>query len=257
MLKAQTPQTLINLYKNAFDLWGESYLRIIGLTLLAIIVGAAPHFFIPALNSYNIFVISAYIKTNFIWFILYSAISIYFFATIFYRLSMIYHETPGNLFTAFKTCLRRYPKIYLAMLTYVLLETAGFILAFFPGVYLMMILVFFIPIILTDNPSYLEGLKSCFRLTENNWWRTFAFLAIPMIFIHMIIGLVEDITKPLWIVSTQTGNIWLSAHLARLILNSIFYPFVLCLLIVYLNDLKLRFAQEKISDEIITTEAKI
>ena len=257
MLKAQTPQTFMNLYKNAFDLWGESYLRIIGLTLLAIIVGAAPHFFIPALNTYNVFAVAAYIKANLFWFILYSAISIYFFATIFYRLSMIYHEKPGNIFTAFKTCLYRYPKIYLAMLTYVLLETAGFILLFFPGVYLMIILVFFIPILLTDNSSYLEGLKSCFRLVENHWWRTFAFLLIPMVFIHLIIGFVEDLSKPLWIVSTHNGNIWLSAHLLRLVLNSIFYPFILCLLIVYLNDLKLKFAQEKISDEVAISEAKI
>jgi len=73
---------------------------------------------------------------------------------------------------------------YLALTTIVGL--IGFMLCFFPGIYLAVVLAPGIALLIMENESVSDAFTKCFTLIKNNWWITFATFLVFGILIAIL-----------------------------------------------------------------------
>ena len=70
--------------------------------------------------------------------------------------------------------------LYFAMILIMFLTTIGFYLAFFPGIFVIVLFIFVAPIIVIDQEPFWKAFKISSYLVWGNWWRIFFIILLPL-----------------------------------------------------------------------------
>ena len=236
------PQSIPRVIYNGLKLWTHSYLDLLLLSFLAVLIGAIPHFFLPALNTRNIHIILQFFWANAIYVPIYLIISLFFMTTIFYRLNMFIKGESGGIYRAFVVAFQRLPWVLLAAIIQFVSIMIGLILII-PGFIILIALIMYQPLVIVDKEGPIEAYKHSCRLVWPHWWRTFAVMALTSITFYFFLYLIEKFTLSLWVVTHPHGEIWVSYNLFNIILNTLYYPLICSVILVLLHDLKLRYVR--------------
>jgi len=124
-------------------------------------------------------------------------IAVFFSATILHR---IYVVGAGEELATVDTLKKVFNKIIpltVASLIITVITMIGYILFFFPGLFLSVMLIFTIPLMLLDDCSIFKAIKLSIHLVWHHWWRTFSVLLIPLAIAALVavpVPLLQQIT---------------------------------------------------------------
>ncbi|MBV8801536.1 MAG: hypothetical protein JO131_00970, partial [Gammaproteobacteria bacterium] len=110
------------------------------------------------------------------------------------------------------------------------------------AVYIYNLLIFYLPLILTENKGILTSIEKSILLVWRNWWRTFIFLLIPWfsyIVILLFIRNIFHLALNIYFVTPLFEPSWF-ATILHIFLFAIFIPWVAAALLIQLRDLELR-----------------
>lgn len=234
------PQSILTNIRYSFSLWWSSLCSLIVLSLIAIFVGTLPHFFVSDINSFDLNVVLQFIHRNYFFFAVYVIIAIFFLSVILCRLHMFMSGIAGGLGQAFLIALARFPYMLCASFLAGVLVALGCAFFLIPGIYALIMIAFYQPLVLIDKLGPIQALRKSCQLVRPYWWRIFAVFAVTSLVFHVILMFIEASIIELITVSDAALKIRISYGLFRLIVNSLYYPFLCCVQLVLLHDLKLR-----------------
>jgi hypothetical protein len=234
------PQSVVMIIRYSFMLWWSSLRNLFVLSLIAIFVGILPHFFVSELNSFDLHVILQFIHRNYFFFAVYFIIAAIFLSVILSRLYLFTNGINGSLTQAFLIALKRLPYILSASFLAAFLVGLGSAFFLIPGIYVLILIAFYQPLVLTENYGPIQALRKSCELVYSHWWHVFGVFALTSLVFHFILTFIELSLIEVIKVSDAALKIRLSYGLLRLIINSLYYPFLCCIQLVLLHDLKLR-----------------
>lgn len=174
-------QSLFELFEDGFRLLAKSYKQIWPWAiLLSLVLGLIPEVILDLMTSnthpetQNIY--------SFVTFLLIPA-WVFCASVIIHRMYVIGSGADDPIMTSIRTVGRKFIKLLVAFLIVWILTHIGYLLMFFPGVFLGVVLVFVSPLILLDDFSLIHAFKGSWLLVFDNWWRIFAVICIPFIII--------------------------------------------------------------------------
>lgn len=133
--------------------------------------------------------------------------------------------------------------IYLSTgIVFAILSLAGFMLFIFPGVFIEILMGFFLYFILFENEGLFKSLKHSAEYVWGNWWRTFALMMVPVVMMVFFIQIID------YAFSFPVGFLFDNAieatsaysQLIIWILLMIFAPWFVSMMTCLYHDLKLR-----------------
>lgn len=224
------------------ELWRRSFTTIMPLLLVLIAWMYIPSFFLFA-ESINTWVFVAFLVVYILGLFFWSG-------AIYYRMHMMLLNEPSDNAGALKIMQQRLWKIALAIVIASLLLSAGFLLLF-PGLYFLVFIWFYFPIIIFDNLDPIKALRASYKLVHNHWWETAIAVGIPFLMLlglgflieHMTIGL--DFTR---IIFFHNSIEWYIQHLLKIILTLILLPFFIAFIVVQLENLKREYQEDFIDN---------
>lgn len=125
---------------------------------------------------------------------------------------------------------------------FAILSLIGFLLFVFPGVFIQILLGFFLYFILCENNGVIQSLKQSAELVWGNWWRCFAAMMIPVLMMVLIIQLVDYVFSfPVaFLFDNAVEATSAYSQLIIWILLMIFVPWLIAMMTCLYHDLKLR-----------------
>lgn len=240
---ATEPQSMIHVIIDGYRLWKQDFKQLILLSVIAVVVGTFPHFFIPHITNNDIMSFLYIIQKYWYYALCYLVVALFFLSAIIYRVHLAMYNIPGGISDAFLIALKRLPFTITALILAVFAIGFGNIFLIIPGLILTICLAPYQPLIVIYNKGPLEAFRDSCRLVWGNWWRTLVVLALSFGFFFIFIFLIEIATWDLWRIELASGgHIPMSYNLVRIILNAFYYPLFISVLLVLMHDLELRRA---------------
>ena len=235
-------QSIWQLYQISFKFWKVGFKEYSPLMLICAVVAALPHFFIPELNTFHLHRTFELFKYRWLFSLFYTVFVVYAFIAILYRIDMILIEKEGHIGEALFVGLKKLPVVILSFLISIIAVLLGFALFVIPGLIVAILLSMYFVLIIVDNEGLITAFNHSCDLVRNNWWRTAIILLVPSILYWVIVWLLESHTVKVWIYKSffSGGEIWVLHNLSRIVLNIIYFPWFCALMLLQLNDLKLR-----------------
>jgi hypothetical protein len=111
----------------------------------------------------------------------------------------------------------------------------------FLNIYIFFLLIFYQPLILTENKAIFTALFSSAKLVWKNWWRTFSVLLTPVlcyVLVLILIQVASGLHIPIYFFRFYTLS--LPAILVHIFVFTLFLPWFASILLIQLHDLELR-----------------
>ncbi|MBV9575889.1 MAG: hypothetical protein JO149_04640, partial [Gammaproteobacteria bacterium] len=119
-----------------------------------------------------------------------------------------------------------------------------FILQFALITYIATLFLFLTPLIVTENKSILGALQRSMKLVWNHWWRVFSVQITPWICYAFALLLIKSVGINIYLFA-NTSSDQIATIIIDLVMLALFIPWVAALLLIQLNDLKMREKLQK------------
>lgn len=242
--KSMLPNTQLSIwgiFKASLQGWTKVFLPVQGLALVAFLWGALPYFFIPELKAYQYNGVLVKVLDQAVATVIYLLGLLIFYAAVYHRTDKVLIEQKSSFWESILFGLKRLWLLVLAMIISAVALILGYAALVIPGIFLTVTLSFYYPMIVTEDKNAWEAFKACFQLIKGHWWRTAAVIIIPSIMVSIITAIIEfSLVKFYVALHPDSGIIALYPHLVRWILGAIYFPFIATLILIQLNDLKIR-----------------
>lgn len=116
-----------------------------------------------------------------------------------------------------------------------------FVLQMLFNIYVLFLLIFYLPLILTENKHIFEALAKSARLVWGNWWKTFFTLATPWfcyLLTLLIVKKLFGIDLHVYFMPVTLPS--LSTTLVHIIIFALYIPWTASTILVKLHDLEIR-----------------
>lgn len=249
---ATQPQSVGKVLDESIRLFFASFKHVFILSLVATAVVMLPNFMMnDALTAAgeDLTQMQAVFAEFFVWLGAGMLVFVVFYNAIFFNIDRISHGGESATGQSLAVGLRKLVTVIVAMILYFLAVVIGSLLLIIPGIILMLSLFFYTPLAVCDDLGPVETLKKSHNLVWGNWWRTTAVFLVPF-FIMMIlgflfalvIGFVVAMTGPAEGAESIESQAGLNqiGNLIMALFYVIIYPYFASLMLVQLNDLKLR-----------------
>jgi hypothetical protein len=244
---ASQPQSIGKVLDNAFKLFAGCFKSVAPLALIAALAAVLPAMFMQqSVTGDPASVSGTGMGMFFTIYLVGILISLMLYNALFYKVHSISRNEAVDYGQAVGVGLRKLFPVIGAVLLYILAVIVGSILLIVPGIILMLSLIFYMPLIVCDNQGPIAALKTSHRLVWGNWWRTMTvFMAPAFIYlvIYMAAGMVVGIMAGVSVSSGEAdivSSMNLYMNLLTIIVSIFGYPFFAALIVVQINDLKLR-----------------
>lgn len=167
-------------------------------------------------------------------------VNLVLYIAVIHVIAAVMNNSYQNIASSLIIGLRKFIPILIASIVYVIALVSGTLLLIIPGVILSMSLIFFMPLMVVDNQGIIESLTSSHRLVWGEWWRTSTVLTIPVLFYCIFLILMLILSLSLSSVEEVLSGTSLFSATGNILLNILLLPFFLSIVLVQLNDLKLR-----------------
>jgi hypothetical protein len=112
---------------------------------------------------------------------------------------------------------------------------------FVMDIFIFILLMFYLPLILTENKHIFEALGKSAGLVWGHWWRTFSIQIVPWCFYLLTLYILKSLFH---MNLFHTSGFTLAEVSTDIIILAFFIPWFAATLLVQLNDLELRKKQE-------------
>ena len=176
-----------------------------------------------------------------------SFIGIFLFAAMLVKMESIRKKEPICLGKAFGIAFRKYFLYLIAAVVFLVITVVGLFLLVVPGLFIGLLMYFFLPNILVDNGGIFSSIKHSIKFVWGHWWRIFATMVlghllfvIPIWILFFIVGLVA-------VLFLKGSLITLVLMLGMgIIVTLIVLPWPLALMLSMYHDLKMRLALKNV-----------
>ncbi len=241
-LLAEQPNTIGKVLDTSFKLYALSFKKLIGLALIIAVLALVfnlvvqttmsglqtgaedPSAFLQALPVFLVVVL------------IYGLATIILYAAMVYRIDNLVHDREDGFAEAIMLGLKKLPAMLLAAILYMLACMGGMLLLVVPGIILSLSLVFYPFLLILENESALQSLKSSHKLVWGNWWRTMTVFMVPgilLVIVFFILGFLAAAIGGL-----NQGFSWFDV--VNNLFVAIYLPYFYGLGYVQYHDLKLR-----------------
>jgi len=230
---AQKPLTPRELIAESFRLWKVSLKPMLPMCFGLILLTSLPVFFIPELNTFYTREILGELYEQMGLTLLFIVLAQWSFAVVYHRLYTLTLKRTDTIINSLIFGLKRLPALLVATLLLSLTVMAGSILAIVPGFIFAFYLAMYYPIVIQDNENPIEAYKHSWRLVRGHWFHTAGTMCIILV-IGIVAGIVigETLAGVLVIQHRDGGEIWMAHNVARVLVNTLYYP-LLCSVINY------------------------
>jgi hypothetical protein len=166
-------------------------------------------------------------------------LDIWLVGTIYTFLGKKALEEKINLPLAFAHALRRYFPLLVVTVISVILIFLGFFLFVFPGIILLIFLMYALPLLMIDKKSMFSALGNSFRLAAGNWWYSFFTLLVPFIVFVVLIAPTEIVLAHMQLGQTSISR---GGIIYNLIIMTLIMPWIYATVVVLFHNVKLRKA---------------
>jgi hypothetical protein len=210
-----------------------------------------------------------------VWLILIELGVLFVFTSMLWRIRCVLHQEHESLFSDMKIAIKKLPLIiaaaFIQFAFFAILTTIALVFGFYltqyqimtPDVvqprtaflaaillalnfwiitYLYYLLIFYLPLILTEDKGIIASIKKSIFLVWGRWWRTFLFLLIPWFFYVVLLVIIRQIFNlnlHIYFIEPVTRSTWV-AVITHILIFAIYVPWVASALLIQLRDLELR-----------------
>ncbi len=239
----KSPQPMIKVLMKGCQLWLKTLPRLFFITfVLVIITSLISYYFFGTITDRGFTLVANKTVQN--WYIIpiYFIIPLYFLAIMYDQLAGVDKNNPSikrSIYVATKNL----PNIIMVMLVSAVLFMTGMAFFLIPGIILLVILQFYLPIVILDKKNWYSAFSRCTDLVWGNWWRTMTIVILPFIAVILLLLPLHYVAYNFIIHSIATH------HLSNVILYQLgihnlllcFYlPLIVSIMYVHLKDLKTR-----------------
>jgi hypothetical protein len=160
------------------------------------------------------------------------------------RLDNLVQRTRTDFYNEWQRALQALLPLILGSIVLICALIVGYVLLIVPGVILTVTLAFFQYCVVLDHQGPIEGLNRSHTLVWGNWWRTF-WVLILMLIVVVLIAVVLLVPFALMLgvhPGVDTGRSLLVQGVLEMIAQAVFSPFIIAIMYVQYNDLKMRHA---------------
>ena len=169
-------------------------------------------------------------------------INFWFLAVIVHAMYQTMTQSKMSLKESCRMAVKKYFVYLITGIIFAILSFIGFTVFFFPGVFIQVLLGFFLYFILFENEGVFKSLKHSAEIVWGNWWRTFALMMVP---IFVMVVFIEIINHSL---AFPVGFLYENAveatsaysQLIIWILLMVFVPWFISMMTCVYHDLKIR-----------------
>lgn len=243
---AKEPQSVIDVLLDGLRLYRCTLFKILPLSILVMSVGAFSSLLqvlniIPTLYMHHLEHLEQSMGTFrllgiVVFFVATGLFTVFLFAMLIHGLQTLALGGPLVWRTSVRMIKERGGAIFLSFFLSTLCIVFGFMLFFFPGVFLSVILIFCMPLVILDHVGGIAAIGKSWKLVWGHWWSTFFVFLVPTLLSIFLMSLTLAISKQ---------NEFLLI-LINFLVMSFFTPFFYSLLLVQFNNLKLEAAAESV-----------
>jgi hypothetical protein len=214
-------------------------------------------------------------STQVCWLILIEIGVLFIFTSMLWRIRCVLYQEHESIFSDMKIAIKKLPLVlaaaFIQIAFFAILMTIAFVFGFYLTQYEMMasavmqsqitffaaallalnfwfiiyvyyLVIFYLPLILTEDKGIIASLKQSIFLVWSKWWRTFLFLLIPWFF--YVVGLIIirkmfNVDLHIYFIEPVIQSTW-PAVITHILIFAIFVPWVASALLIQLRDLELR-----------------
>lgn len=138
---------------------------------------------------------------------------------------------------SFQKVLSKFPKILSATIIILILDIAGLFALIIPGIFIIAMLLFAIPLILFEDCSSFKSIAESCKLVWGNWWRTFIAVLVPIAIVSYVFNILT--------MFLDKAHLFVVSDILDAIAFGLLFSVSQSLIVVQYNDLKLRKAQKE------------
>ncbi len=226
------PQTLPQLWTHGFNLFKLSIGSVWYWSLvISVLANLYPLIILKGFDlSANTIIHSKLIITLLGWLILLPLI-VFLTITLIQRLYVAGARKSERLHRSIMHVGKKFLSLFIAVILISFLTTLGFYLMIFPGVFILVLFIFVVPLMLIDNKSMWDAYKTSAYLVWGNWWRIFAIVLFPLALL---------ISASVF--ANQFSGVW--KYLLAILLTSILTPLFYSMVLNGFSDAKLRHSMK-------------
>ncbi|MGR9053477.1 MAG: YciC family protein [Gammaproteobacteria bacterium] len=240
-LLPQEPSSIGKILDSSFRLYILSFKKLVGLAFIVAIISMIFNIVIQSImpeiqDNSDPAAMMSILPTLIGGSILVGLLSMFFYIAMVYRLDNVANEIEDNFGEALAAGFRKFPTMLLASILYTLACGLGFVLLVIPGLILSLSLIFYPFLIIVEEESAFEALKSSHKLVWGNWWRTMGVFMVPgvvLFIVFMMLGILAGLFA-----SAEPGISWVDV--VNNLMMVIYMPFLYGLGYTQYQDLKLR-----------------
>ncbi len=137
--------------------------------------------------------------------------------------------------------LKKLPVLMIAFVLAIIANVFGWVLLLVPGVYLMVVITLYYPLIVIDDLGPLKGFEYAVNLVRGNWWRSALVMVVPPLLSSLLVLVCNNIIflivhlLHLPVAKTIIANICV-----QLFLGTLFLPMSAAVNLMQIHNLKLR-----------------
>lgn len=240
-LLPDAPLSISQIFMTGTRLWKPVFKNVFPLVFIAFIIFILPYFILPELNSLDIAVrgnkwFSMGIISLFYW-----VISVIFYTAVYHHVFRFLQGDTEKFAASIWIGIKKLLLMTFAILLAAVLTGLGYVALAIPGIYLTVVFAIYLPLIITENLNPFNALKDSIELIWTHWWRTAIIIGIPS-FLFMLVNVMIEVYAARWLTVPHPlgGEILLFNHLSKFILAIFYFPFFVTLVLIQINDLKLR-----------------
>lgn len=255
--KPVTPITMFKVFTESFKLYKSAFWQMILFSFVAALVSAQTATRLADDHDF-IFNTMSFFRLN--WgFILYSLvvllIVLWSYGAIFYQLNQKMNGEKASLARASLHGLVQLPSLFANIFLYSIVFMLGMIVFIVPGIIVGVSCILAIAIVGIGQKNPVAALLESHRLVWPHWWRALILAILPFI-CFLVVGFVGNhLSSEAFIHSQHSLNYLLMVRvISSVVLGALYAPWFYSLMILILNDLRLRSQLEpKSADEFVDT----
>lgn len=240
---ANIPLSISQVYTSSTHLWRVSaFKKVQLLALLTIAWAVFPCFFMP---PFNINGIMMWLQNTFVYyglpFAFYVLGILVLFAAVYSTTEKALVSQNSTYTDGLKTGFKKSIPLIFAVIFSGIVLVLGYTLLIVPGIILQFILFIYYPLIIVDGFGPIAAFKRSFQLVDGYFWRTVFIIGIPLLLLSAVMWGFDTVFYKLVLrYYSDREEFWVLQYIIRMLLAALFFPFFATLMLVHINDLKLR-----------------
>jgi len=226
------PQDKLSIIEQGFRLYRHTFWLALPYSLLGAFFIFGPILLIPLQPAFGPLIASR---------VFFGLLSLVLLSALLFRLHCLIDDLPLSFMGSLAQAMSKLISLLLLAVLYALMVISGTLFLIVPGIILSISLMFSFILLLTSNQNVLQTLINSHRLVWGHWWHTLVVTGFPLLLdiavsLAVLLGLILAFTHHYF----SFAVLYLAVCCVNILIQALFIPFVFCVALVLLHDLRAR-----------------